>query len=30
VIAGMRENHAHRERYREALIQISQILDRVL
>lgn len=30
VIAGMRENHLDRERYRSALIRISEILDEVL
>ena len=30
VIAGMRENHEDRERYRAALLRISEILDNVL
>ena len=30
VISGMRENHADRERYRAALIKISEILDEIL
>lgn len=30
MIAGMRENHADRERFRSALIKISEILDEVL
>lgn len=30
VIAGMRENHEDRERYRAALLRISEILDDVL
>lgn len=30
VIAGMRENHEERERYRAALIKISEILDEIL
>jgi len=30
VISGMRENHAERERYRAALLKISEILDEIL
>jgi len=30
VIKGMRENHEERERYRQALIKISEILDEIL